>query len=265
MLQNFAIGQYLPGESLLHRLDPRSKLVFVFAFAFFVFMANNGPTYAILCVFMVIATIAARISVSYLLRGLKPVWFLILLTAVIHLFMTKGGAVYLQWDWVTVEEQGVRQAMFMSMRLALLVLIGSLLTLTTSPLDLTEGMERLLAPLRKLGVPVHEIALMLSIALRFIPTLLEETDKIIKAQTSRGANLDSGNLLTRARNLVAIVVPLFISAFRRADELALAMEARGYRGGAGRTRRKQLRFTWRDGLLAFVAVLLAGSLGWWRA
>ncbi|UFJ43412.1 energy-coupling factor transporter transmembrane protein EcfT [Brevibacillus humidisoli] len=264
MLQNFVIGQYVPGDSLLHRLDPRSKVVFVFVFAFLVFMANNWPTYVLLLGFMAVGTFVGRISPGYLLRGLKPVWFLVLFTALIHLLTTKGGAVYYQWGWLTIEETGVRQAMFMAIRLALLVLISSLLTLTTSPLDLTEGMERLLAPFKKVNVPVHEIALMLSIALRFIPTLLEETDKIIKAQSSRGADFESGNLLKRARNLVPIVVPLFISAFRRAEELALAMEARGYRGGVGRTRRKQLHFTWRDGLLVAVTFVLAGLLGWWR-
>jgi len=264
MLQNFAIGQYMPGDSPLHRLDPRSKLIFVLVFAIFIFLANNWPTNLVLSVVLAAATAIGRISPLFLLRGLKPVWFLILFTVLLHLLVTKGGAVYVQWGWLTIEEQGVRQAVFMAIRLTLLILLSTLLTLTTSPLDLTEGMERLLAPLRKLGVPVHEIALMVSIALRFIPTLLEETDKIIKAQTSRGADFESGNLLKRVRNLVPIVVPLFISAFRRAEELALAMEARGYRGGVGRTRRKQLRFTWRDGLLLLVAVALAGILGWWR-
>lgn len=264
VLQNFAIGQYMPGNSLLHRLDPRSKLGFVLLFAVFIFLANNWLTYFLLSLVLAIAAWLGRIAPAYLLRGLKPVWFLILFTILLHLFTTKGGAIYVEWGWLTIEERGVRQALFMAVRLTLLVLVSSFLTLTTSPLDLTEGMERLLAPLKKLGVPVHEIALMVSIALRFIPTLLEETDKIIKAQTSRGADFESGNLLTRVRNLVPIVVPLFISAFRRAEDLALAMEARGYRGGVGRTRRKQLRFTWRDGLLVLVAAVLAVLLGWWR-
>jgi len=183
---------------------------------------------------------------------------------VLHLFMTKGGAVYVDSSWFTIEEEGVRQAVFISLRLGLLILVSSLLTLTTSPIDLTEGLERLLKPFGRLGVPVHEIALMMSIAIRFIPTLMEETDKIIKAQTARGADFTSGNLIRRAKNLLPIAIPLFVSAFRRAEELALAMEARGYRGGAGRTRLHKLRFSWRDGCLAVTAALLLAAIGWWR-
>ncbi|MFM1654492.1 energy-coupling factor transporter transmembrane component T family protein [Brevibacillus sp. B_LB10_24] len=265
MLQNFAIGQYMPGRSFVHLLDPRSKLLFVLAFAILVFLANNWQTYAILVIFTMLTVAVARISPGYLVRNLKPVWFLILLTIILHLLSTKGGEVYFSWGWLTIEEQGVKQAVFISLRLTLLVLVSSLLTLTTSPLDLTDGMERLLSPLKKIKVPVHEISLMLSIALRFIPTLLEETDKIIKAQMARGADLDSGNLLKRAKNLVPITVPLFISAFRRAEELAWAMEARGYRGGSGRTRLRQLRLGWRDAAAAAIVLLMLGLLGWWRA
>jgi energy-coupling factor transport system permease protein len=192
------------------------------------------------------------------------VWLLLLFTVILHVLVTKGGAVYFRWGWLTVEEEGVRQAVYMSMRLGLLVMISSLLTLTTSPIDLTEGLERLLSPAKKLGVPVHEIALMLSIALRFIPTLLEETDKIIKAQMARGADFESGNLIRRVKNLIPIAIPLFISAFRRAEELALAMEARGYRGGEGRTRLRQLTLTWRDGVIFGLSVILTILIGWWR-
>ncbi|WP_400164632.1 energy-coupling factor transporter transmembrane component T family protein [Brevibacillus sp. TJ4] len=265
MLQNIAIGQYVPGHSFLHRADPRSKLLFIVLFATLVFLANNTITYAILVLFTLYTILLSRLSLSYILKSLKPVWLLILLTVVLHILITKGGAVYFQYGWFSVEEEGVRQAIFISMRLGLLILISSLLTLTTSPIDLTEGLERLLKPFGKIGVPVHEIALMMSIAIRFIPTLMEETDKIIKAQTARGANFTSGSLIRRAKSLLPIAIPLFVSAFRRAEDLALAMEARGYRGGVGRTRLNKLRFSWRDGCIAGVAVFLILAIGWWRA
>lgn len=265
MLQNIAIGQYVPGQSFLHRADPRSKLLFIIFFATLVFLANNAVSNAILVGFTLFTALLSRLSLSYIVKSLKPVWLLLLFTVVLHIFITKGGAVYFQWGWFTIEEEGIRQAIFISLRLGLLVLISSLLTLTTSPIDLTEGLERLLGPFGRIGVPVHEIALMMSIALRFIPTLMEETDKIIKAQTARGADFTSGNLIRRAKNLIPIAIPLFISAFRRAEELALAMEARGYRGGAGRTRLKKLSFTWRDTCVAVTAVVLLVAIGWWRA
>lgn len=264
ILQNIAIGQYVPGTSYVHRLDPRSKLLFVVLFAFAVFLANSYPAYGFLLLFLFFAIILSRISVAYIIKGLQPVWFLMLFTVVLHLLMTKGGDVYFRWGWFSIEEEGVRQAVFISFRLGLLVVVSSLLTLTTSPIDLTDGLERLLGPLKTLRFPVHEIALMMSIALRFIPTLLEETDKIIKAQQSRGADFEQGPLLKRAKHMLPIVVPLFISAFRRAEDLAMAMEARGYRGGSGRTRLRQLHFSLRDGMVVAVACGLIALLGWWR-
>lgn len=264
MLQNIAIGQYVPGQSFLHRADPRSKLLFIILFATLVFLANNAITYAILILFTLFVILLSRLSFSYILKSLKPVWLLILLTVVLHIFITKGGTVYFQYGGFTVEEEGVRQAIFISLRLGLLILVSSLLTLTTSPIDLTEGLERLLKPFGKIGVPVHEIALMMSIAIRFIPTLMEETDKIIKAQTARGADFTSGNLVRRAKNMLPIAIPLFVSAFRRAEDLALAMEARGYRGGVGRTRLNKLRFSWRDICIAVASVVLILAVGWWR-
>lgn len=264
MLQHIAIGQYVPGQSFLHQTDPRSKLLFVILFAALVFWANNAATYAVLVGFMLAGVLLSRLSLSYILKSLRPVWLLILFTVVLHLVITKGGEVYFRWGWLSVEEMGVRQAVFISLRLTLLVLISSLLTLTTSPIDLTEGLERLLGPTGRIGVPVHEIALMMSIALRFIPTLMEETDKIIKAQTARGANLTEGSFVRRARSLMPIVIPLFVGAFRRAEELALAMEARGYRGGVGRTRLRRLKWSWRDGCVAAAACALTFVIGWWR-
>lgn len=264
-LQNFAIGQYIPGDSFVHRLDPRSKLLFLIFFAMIVFLANNAPSYALLLGFTLLVILLSRTPLTYMLRGLKPVWFLIVFTVILHLLITKGGTVYVQWGWFSIEEAGIRQAAFMAMRLILLVTMGALLTLTTKPMDLTDGLERLMSPFKRLGIPVHEIALMLSIALRFIPTLLEETDKIMKAQKARGVDFETGSLLKRARHMIPIVIPLFISAFRRAEDLAFAMEARGYRGGEGRTRLRQLRLSWRDTLLSVIAILLMALLGWWRA
>lgn len=265
ILQNFAIGQYVPGQSFIHRLDPRSKLLFVIVFAILVFMANNPATYATLAVFVIATVIAAQIPLSYILKGLKPVWYLLIFTALLHILMTKGGTVYVKWGWFTIEQQGILQAIYISLRLGLLVLISSLLTLTTSPIDLTDGLERLLSPFRRVKLPVHEIAMMLSIALRFIPTLLEETEKIMKAQMSRGADFESGGLIKRAKSLIPVVIPLFISAFRRAEDLALAMEARGYRGGVGRTKLRQLHLTSRDLIVALITLILFICVGWWRA
>ncbi|MGD8192744.1 energy-coupling factor transporter transmembrane component T family protein [Brevibacillus ginsengisoli] len=264
ILQNFAIGQYVPGNSFVHRLDPRSKLLFTILFAFIVFLANNPVSYGILLLFIAGVIGLSRISGKYIINGLKPVWWLIVFTVIIHLLTTKGGTVYFQWHWISIEEEGVRQAIYMSIRLTLLVLVSSILTLTTAPMDLTDGLERLFAPLKKLRVPVHEMALMLSIALRFIPTLLEETEKIMKAQMARGADFETGNILQRVKNMLPIIIPLFISAFRRAEELALAMEARGYHGGDHRTRLKQLRFTRNDGVLLLLCLVLTVVIGWVR-
>ncbi|RNB79024.1 energy-coupling factor transporter transmembrane protein EcfT [Brevibacillus fluminis] len=265
MLQNVAIGQYVPGNSTVHRLDPRSKLIFIVLFAIAVFLANSFVAYGLLVLFIIGAIWLSRISLTYIIKGLQPVWFLMLFTVIIHLLLTKGGEVYFRIGWFSIEEAGVQQAIFISLRLGLLVVISSLLTLTTAPMDLTDGLERLFAPLKKLKMPVHEVALMMSIALRFIPTLLEETDKIMKAQQSRGADFTSGSLLKRVQHMLPIVIPLFISSFRRAEELALAMEARGYRGGTGRTRLRQLSFTGKDVWVLIVAVALIVLLGWWRS
>lgn len=264
ILQNVAIGQYVPGNSLVHRLDPRSKLVFIVLFAIAVFLANSYAAYGFLILFIAGAIWLSRISLSYIIKGLQPVWFLMLFTVIIHLLLTKGGEVYVRIGWFSIEETGVQQAIFISLRLGLLVVVSSLLTLTTAPMDLTDGLERLFGPLKKWKLPVHEVALMMSIALRFIPTLLEETDKIIKAQQSRGADFTSGSLVKRVQHMLPIVIPLFISSFRRAEELALAMEARGYRGGTGRTRLRQLSFTGKDVWVLVVAVGLIVLLGWWR-
>lgn len=191
-----------------------------------------------------------------MLKSVKPVLWIILLTVMIHIFMTKGGEILFVWHWIEIQEEGVRQALLITIRLILLMMMASLLTLTTSPIDLTDGIERLFQPITRFGFPAHELAMMMSIALRFIPTLIEETDKIMKAQISRGADFEEGNVVKRVKNMVPLLIPLFVSAFRRAEELALAMEARGYRGGVGRTKLRELSWTRVDIVLLGTAILL---------
>ncbi|GGE20747.1 energy-coupling factor transporter transmembrane protein EcfT [Marinithermofilum abyssi] len=262
--QSPVLGQYIPTGSVLHRLDPRTKLLFVFGYMFVVFLAQDALAYLFLTVIAAGGVWLSRIPLPMIFRGLKPILWLIALTALLHLGFTKGGDLLLQWGPVTVYEEGVRQAGWMSLRFLLLVVMGTLLTLTTSPIDLTDGLERLLKPLEKLRVPAHELALMMSIALRFLPALWEETEKIIKAQQARGADFETGNLFQRAKSYIPVIIPLFVSAFRRAEELALAMEARCYRGGKGRTRIRQLQFAPRDwGMLVLLAGL-TGVLLWLR-
>ncbi len=256
LFKNMVIGQYVPGTSFIHKLDPRSKLLFIFIFVIIIFLANNAVTYGLLTLLTVTGIVFSQISTRYIVKGLRPIIFLILLTSVLHLWMTKEGDILLQWQFITIYEGGVKQAIFIGLRLILLISTTSLLTLTTSPIDLTDGLERLFKPFEKIGLPAHELALMMSIALRFIPTLMEETEKIMKAQMARGANFESGGLMKRAKNMIPLLVPLFVSSFKRAEELAMAMEARGYRGGKGRTRLKQLQFTWRDCVLGAITVML---------
>lgn len=264
LLQNPILGQYVPGNSPLHRLDPRSKLIFVFFFMMVVFLANNASGYGLLAAVTALAVTLSGVPVAMILRGLRPLLYLILLTAILHLWLTRGGEVLLEWGPIVIYEQGALQAGWISLRFLVLILMGTLLTLTTSPIALTDGMEHLLSPLTRFGVPAHELALTMSIALRFIPTLWEETDKIIKAQRARGADFESGGLFRRAKSYLPVLIPLFISSFRRAEDLALAMEARGYRGGKGRTRLRELRWGRADTLSLAVLALLTGALLWLR-
>ncbi len=246
MFKGLTIGQYLPGESFLHRLDPRVKIMMVMIFIITLFIVDTFVGYGFLGLLVVVLIIGNHLPIKLILRGLRPVFFIISITFVLHSLMTSGGDVLFRIGPVTVETDGVLTGAFMATRLVLLVMTTSLLTLTTSPIQLTDAIEHLLSPFKRVGVPAHELAMMMTIALRFIPTLMEETDKIMKAQKARGADFESGSLLSRAKNLIPLLVPLFISAFRRADELALAMESRCYRGGEGRTRLKQLVTTVKD-------------------
>lgn len=266
VLRSVTIGQYLPGNSVIHRLDPRTKLILSFAFIVVLFLVKGFLAYALFAALVILIARAARVPLGILLRGLKPLTFILGLTVVLHFFTTRGGVTLLQLGFLRVDSAGVVQGTFLALRLILLVTATSLLTLTTSPIALTDGLERLLAPGQRIGIPAHELAMMMTIALRFIPTLIEEADKIMRAQLARGADFESGGLLRRARNLLPLLVPLFISAFRRADELAMAMEARAYRGGTNRTRMKVLRFSSLDlwavivSLGAFSAAALVGQL-----
>lgn len=258
MLKDITIGQYLPGDSLLHRLDPRSKINGVLFFMIALFVINNLAGFWLMVAAALALILLSRIPLRYFLKGIKPLVLIIILTVILQALMTPGEIIW-QWKFLHVTKEGLMQALFMGTRLVLLVSITSLLTLTTTPIVLTDGIEQMLKPFKKIGVPAHELAMMMTIALRFIPTLIEETDKIMKAQSARGADFESGNLLKRVKAMIPILVPLFLSAFKRADDLALAMEARGYHGGEGRTRLKELRLKGRDYAAFIIAALLLGA------
>jgi energy-coupling factor transport system permease protein len=265
MLKDITIGQYFPGGSVIHRLDPRIKIGLTFVLIVCLFVANNMVGYSICALFILTELILSGVPIKYIFKGLRPLLLILLLTIVVNMLMVEGEVIY-SLGPLAVTREGLWQAGRMATRLILLVTGASLLTLTTSPIALTDGIEKLLNPFRRLGVPAHELAMMMTIALRFIPTLLDETDKIMKAQMARGADFESGNLLRRARNLVPLLVPLFISAFRRADELALAMESRCYRGGRNRTRMKELLMARGDYFALVLGALTLGatiaSRGW---
>ncbi|PRS31937.1 cobalt ABC transporter permease [Bacillus sp. RJGP41] len=249
MLDKMIIGRYVPANSLMHKMDPRAKLLLVFLFVCVVFLANNVVSYGLLAVFTILLISLSKIPLRYLYNGLKPIFFLIVFTFLLHILFTKEGEMLFEYGWFEIYEGGLIQGFFISIRFTLLILVTSLLTLTTSPISITDGMEELLGPLKKWKMPVHELALMMSIALRFIPTLMEETEKIMKAQTARGVDFSSGPIKDRVKSIVPLLVPLFVSSFKRAEELATAMESRGYRGGEGRTKYRQLNWKTSDSLL----------------
>ena len=260
MLKDITIGQHYPTQSLIHKLDSRVKLVATFIFMVSLFIINKFWPYSIVIISLLGIIKLSKIPFKYILKGLKPLRWIILFTFVINIFFLPGENPVLSFGFLKVTQEGISQAIFMAIRLTLLVLGTSMLTLTTSPMDLTDGIERLLSPFNKVGLPVHELAMMMTIALRFIPTLLDETDKIMKAQMSRGADFESKNLIDRAKNLVPLLVPLFVSAFRRADELGTAMEARCYRGGYNRTKMKQSILTKADYISYVLQFIYLGSI-----
>ena len=259
MLNNITIGQYFPGTSPLHRLDPRIKIILLFIFLIEIFIFNSALSYALLTLFTIGLMLLSSVPIKLILRSLKPLLWIIIFTFIIHLFSHPGTEIAKVWLF-TLTKEGVEQAVLISLRLILLLINSSLLTYTTSPLKLTDALESLLSPFKRVGVPAHELAMMMTIALRFVPTLIEETDKIMKAQQSRGADFSSGNILARLKSMIPILVPLFLSAFRRADDLAMAMEARCYRGGIGRTQMKTLAVGSIDYLAGMVMVLLTAVL-----
>ena len=264
-LRDITLGQYFPGSSPIHRLDPRAKLVALICYIVALFLAEGLVTYGILLVALAAVVVSSTVSLKALLRGMKPVVFILVFTAVLNVFYTPGEALVSFWIF-TVTREGVIHAFFMVVRILMLISCTFLLTYTTSPLALTDGLESLMGPLKKLHIPVHELSMMMSIALRFIPTLIEETDKIMSAQRARGADFDTGNLIQKAKALIPLLVPLFISAFRRADELATAMECRCYHGGQGRTRMSQLHYRPSDVVFMLATLALAvgiGALGHW--
>jgi len=261
MLKDITLGQYFPGDSPVHKLDPRTKLIMVALYIVALFLAKGFVGYGVMIAVTVLYVKLSHVPPKALFKGLKTVILIIVLTAVLNVFYTEGTVLVRIWK-LTITYEGIVRAVFMVLRIVMLICGTFLLTYTTAPVALTDGMELLLNPLKKLKVPVHEMSMMMSIALRFIPTLIEETDKIMSAQKARGADFETGSLVDRAKALLPILVPLFISAFRRADELAIAMESRCYNGGAGRTRMKQLRFAMRDYLaLGFGILLIAGMIG----
>ena len=261
-MKSITIGQFIPGDSLLHRLDARAKFAALIFLIIAIFAVHSFWGYLILAAVIFALLLTSQIPLSYFFRGLKPVYYIMLFTLVIHFFFTKGGTVLLRLGPVTIETEGIYYGFFMVIRIVFLVVATSLLTLTTSPIALTDGLEYLMKPFSRIGVPAHEIAMMMTIALRFIPTLMEESEKIMKAQMARGADFESGNVYQRAKSLVPLLVPLFVSSFRRADDLAVAMEARCYRGGEGRTRLHEPKITLQDYLVVAASIALAAFITW---
>ena len=257
MLKDITLGQYFPADTVVHRLDPRTKLLAVILYIVALFNARGVVTYAIMAAVLAASVLLSHVPFKSLTRGLKPVYIIVAFTAVMNLFFTAGTPVADVWLLRHITFEGIRSAIAMVLRIIMLIMGTFLLTYTTSPISLTDGLERLLSPLKKLKLPIHELAMMMSIALRFIPTLIEETDKIMSAQKARGADFESGNIFQRAKALVPILVPLFISAFRRADELATAMECRCYHGGEGRTALHVLRYQTADYLVLLAFLVLA--------
>lgn len=257
-LKDITLGQYFPGNSLLHRFDPRSKILFTVLFIAAIFLCKGLVSYGITLLILLMMIGISKVRPRVFLKGMKPVVFIVVCTAILNLFYTSGTVLW-SWGILKITEEGIWKAGFMVLRILMLIACTLLLTYTTSPILLTDGLEKLLRPLKKLHFPVHELSMMMSIALRFIPTLIQETDKIISAQKARGADFDSGNLIQKAKALIPILIPLFISSFRRAEELAIAMECRCYHGDEGRTSLRQLRYAGRDyGLIVFSIAFCAG-------
>ncbi|AYX90436.1 energy-coupling factor transporter transmembrane component T family protein [Staphylococcus cohnii] len=257
MRDKFIIGRYLPLDTFVHRRDPRAKLIFVFLFIILIFFAHSFITY--LWLFLIIVTMmkAAHIKSWFLIKGLTPIWIFLIFTFLMHLFLTKGGMRIFELGFISIDTQGILEGVYIVLRLMFIIMVSTIMTLTTSPLDLTDAFERLLYPLKLIKVPVHLLSMMMSIALRFIPTLMNELDKIILAQKSRGSEISSGGLINRVKAFIPLLIPLFISAFQRAEDLAIAMEVRGYETNKQRTSYRQLDWQWSDSLLLISIIPIA--------
>ena len=260
MLKDITLGQYVPGDSVLHRLDPRTKIVLMIAYIVAVFLVKRIDVFPVIIIFTVAVTLLSRVRLSYLVKALKPMKLLLPLMFLMNLFLIKTGDLLVDWWIFKIYKDGLINAVFIVLRLATLVAGTSLLTLTTTPIALTDGLEKLLSPLKVIKFPAHELAMMMTIALRFIPTLVEEADKIMKAQLARGADFESGNIIKRAKAMIPILIPLFVNSFRRADELAMAMESRCYNGGEGRTKMRVYSFKNIDLIAVLVMALLIASI-----
>jgi energy-coupling factor transport system permease protein len=259
MIRDITIGQYYPGYSVIYKIDPRLKILVTFVYIASLFIINSFLGYVF--IFAAVAAIigVSKVPVKFILRGLKPILFIILFTFVLNMFMTSGDVLW-QWKFLRITDAGLYNACYMALRIIFLIIGCSMLTFTTKPMKLTDGIESLLGPFRKFGLPAHELAMMMTIALRFIPTLLDETDKIMKAQQARGADFESGGLIKRGKAMIPLFVPLFVGAFRIAQDLAMAMEARCYRGGEGRTKLNPLKFRRRDAITTVIAALYLGGI-----
>lgn len=259
MIRDITLGQYYPGNSWIHRLDARTKIIWTFIYIISLFLIKDFWGYLIVLANLALIIGVSGVPLKFILKGLKPIFFIIIFTFAINMFMTKGTPLVHIW-FLTITKEGIYNALFMGIRLVLLIIGSSLLTLATKPINLTDGIEKLLSPWQRFGLPSHELAMMMTIALRFIPTLLEETDKIMKAQMARGADFESGNIINRAKSLIPLLVPLFISAFRIAQDLAMAMEARCYRGGSNRTRMNEMKLHRRDSAAAILTLVYLGLI-----
>ncbi|MTD39981.1 cobalt ABC transporter ATP-binding protein [Erwinia sp. CPCC 100877] len=260
MMNKLILGRYIPGDSVIHRLDPRAKLIASFYFIGIIFLANNWLTFAVLAVFTLAAILLSKINIRFFIRGVRPLIWLILFTVALQVLFTQGGEVYFKWGIFTLSEFGVMNGLMIFCRFVLIIFMSTLLTLTTPPLDLSDAIEYLLRPLRMIRFPVHEVSLMLSIALRFVPTLMDETEKIMNAQRARGVDFGEGSLVQKMKAVVPLLIPLFVSSFNRAEELATAMEARGYQGGDGRTKYRILHWRVNDTIVLFAFVVLTAVL-----
>ncbi|CAM4294640.1 cobalt ABC transporter permease [Streptococcus penaeicida] len=255
-MDKLILGRYIPGNSIIHRLDPRSKLIAMMIYIIIIFWANNFVTNAIMFTLTIIAVLLSQVKISFFLNGLKPMIGIILFTTIFQILFTQGGQVLFQFWIIKITSFGLRQALLIFMRFILIIFFSTLLTLTTTPLSLSDAVESLLKPLKIIKVPAHEIGLMLSLSLRFVPTLMDDTTRIMNAQKARGVDFGEGNLIQRVKSIIPILIPLFASSFKRADALAIAMESRGYKGGEGRTKFRILDWTFKDTLVIFLMILL---------